>query len=144
MDKNEWTQKQLAEKVKMNTSVLNRIIKGKRPVDQDEIVAFSKVFGVTTDYLLGISGHPDVGVGKDGQLEIQFPEKVDSFDPAEIKKEFDSLAEINKIIDELGIEGMFFNDIEAWKNFTPEDVEDLRKHFEWIAHRAQERNKEKK
>lgn len=53
MDRKNWSQKQLAEKVKINTSVLNRIIKGTRPVRDDELKAFSNVLDTTTDYLLG-------------------------------------------------------------------------------------------
>ena len=53
---------------------------------------------------------------------------------------FNPLKKIKKIIKKLGLEGLFFQDIEAWKNFTPEDVEELRKHFEWVAHKAKERN----
>jgi transcriptional regulator with XRE-family HTH domain len=60
------------------------------------------------------------------------------------KPTYDPMSEINKMIKEFGIEQFGFFDIEKWKHFTPEDVEDLRKHFEWVAHKAKERNEEKK
>lgn len=57
---------------------------------------------------------------------------------------YDSLATINKIVKELGIEQMGFFDIDKWRNLSPEDVDDIRKHFEWVAQKAKERNEEKK
>ena len=48
-------QYELAEKLKMNPVVLNRIEKGTRPVRDEEILAISRYFNVSADYLLGKS-----------------------------------------------------------------------------------------
>jgi hypothetical protein len=69
----------------------------------------------------------------------------DRFSQHNIKDEtYDSLAEINNIIKELGVEDMGFFDIEKWKNLSPADVDEIRRHFEWVAQKAKERNEDKK
>lgn len=54
-EKNDMSQKQLSEKAKINTSVMNRIESGERPIRDDELVIFSKIFEVSTDYILGLT-----------------------------------------------------------------------------------------
>lgn len=46
-------QKELAESLGMNRSVLNRIENGTRPVRDDELKLFADYFNVSADYLLG-------------------------------------------------------------------------------------------
>lgn len=46
-------QKELAESLKMNRSVLNRIENGTRPIRDDELKIFADYFDVSADYLLG-------------------------------------------------------------------------------------------
>lgn len=46
-------QKELAENLSMNRSVLNRIENGTRPVRDDELKIFADYFNVSADYLLG-------------------------------------------------------------------------------------------
>lgn len=47
------TQKELANKININYSVMNRIESGERPVRDSEIVKIAKVLEVSTDYILG-------------------------------------------------------------------------------------------
>lgn len=47
------TQQELADNLKMNQSVVNRIERGTRPLRDDELKALAQYFGVSTDYLLG-------------------------------------------------------------------------------------------
>ncbi|MDF1509699.1 helix-turn-helix transcriptional regulator [Robertmurraya sp. DFI.2.37] len=54
-EKKGWKQKDLADKVNINVSVMNRIEKGSRPLSDSEIIKISKALEVTTDQLLGIS-----------------------------------------------------------------------------------------
>lgn len=119
-EKKEWSQRELAERVGINYSVVNRIEVGKRPVKDHEISKFADVFSVSTDYL----------VGKGNSVKPQH-------------NSYDSLEEINKLVKEFNIEQLGFFDIEKWKNFTPEDIDELRRHFEWVAQKAKERNEEK-
>ena len=46
-------QKELAESLNMNRSVLNRIENGTRPVRDDELKVIADYFNVSADYLLG-------------------------------------------------------------------------------------------
>ena len=46
-------QRELAEALYMNRSVLNRIENGTRPVRDDELKIFADYFNVSADYLLG-------------------------------------------------------------------------------------------
>ena len=46
-------QKELAESLNMNRSVLNRIENGTRPVRDDELKIIADYFNVSADYLLG-------------------------------------------------------------------------------------------
>lgn len=55
---------------------------------------------------------------------------------------YDSLAEINKLVEKYGIEQMGFFDIEEWKNLGPEDIRMLEEQFKLIVKLAKERNKE--
>lgn len=54
-DLNGLTQKELADKVKINYSVLSRIESGERPARDEEIKCISKVLNVSSDYLLGLT-----------------------------------------------------------------------------------------
>lgn len=47
------SQKELAEKINLNTSVMNRIESGERPIRDEELVKLSEIFDVSADYLLG-------------------------------------------------------------------------------------------
>ena len=49
------SQKELSEKANINTSVMNRIESGERAIRDDELIIFAKIFGVSTDYILGLS-----------------------------------------------------------------------------------------
>lgn len=52
-EKLDVTQRELAEKLSISPSVMNRIESGERPVRDEEIKKIAIFFGVTTDYLLG-------------------------------------------------------------------------------------------
>ena len=56
-EKRGLNQKELAEAVNMNRSVLNRIENGTRPVRDDELTIFADYFNVSADYLLGRKTH---------------------------------------------------------------------------------------
>lgn len=53
LDEHDMQQKELAEKIWIDPSVLNRIIKNRRPIRSDELSAIAKVFNISTDELLG-------------------------------------------------------------------------------------------
>lgn len=49
-----WTQREIAERLKLNVSVMNRIESGERPVRDQEIADIAMALETTSDYLLGI------------------------------------------------------------------------------------------
>lgn len=51
----EWNQRELAKRVNLNVSVMNRIESGERPVRDHELIAIADALDVTTDELLGRS-----------------------------------------------------------------------------------------
>jgi transcriptional regulator with XRE-family HTH domain len=51
-DKKGWKQKDLADKVNLNVSVMNRIEKGTRPLNDSEIIKIAAALEVSTEYLL--------------------------------------------------------------------------------------------
>lgn len=117
------TQEELAKKVNTKKTTISNYETGYSSPSNEMLADLANILDVDTDYLLGLSDIPSKSV------------ENNTYNP---------LYEIDKILSELKIKDIFFHDIEAWKNFTPEDVEELRKHFEWVAHKAKERNKEKK
>lgn len=54
-EERDWSQAELARRIKMNNTALNKIEKGTRKVSSTELEAFASVFNVSTDYLLGNS-----------------------------------------------------------------------------------------
>jgi HTH-type transcriptional regulator, competence development regulator len=91
---------------------------GQSQPDIETINKLAEFFNVTTDYLLG---RTDV-------LETRTEEE-------------NTLAIINQLIKEYGIEQMGFFDIEKWKSLSEEEIEEIIKHFEWVVHKAKEKNK---
>jgi HTH-type transcriptional regulator, competence development regulator len=89
---------------------------GNREPDFDTLNKIADYFEVSIDHLLGRE------------------EKV--------KTKEDSLEEVNKLVKEYGIEQFGFFDIEKWKDLSQEDIEEIKKHFEYVVFQAKQRNKE--
>lgn len=119
-EKNNLSQLELAKRLGIPNQNISNYERGFRHPDFDTLNMIADYFGVTTDYLLG-------------RTDVPYPD--DSYDP---------IKEIKKIADEYGIKDLSFYDLEEWKNFTKEDVEDIKKHFEYIAYRARKRKEEEK
>jgi len=119
-ERNDFSQKRVAESLGISNVQLSRYESGDRKPDPETLALLADFYNVSIDYIIGRTNNK------------------------KNNNEYNPLSEINQIIEELGIENLFFYDIEAWKNFSPEDVEELRKHFEWVAHKAKERNKGEK
>jgi len=115
------TMKEFGEKFSLAESTISGYENGNRKPDMDILSKFADFFNVSTDYLLGRTD------------EINLTNET-----------FDSLAEINKLVKEFGIDDFGFFDIEQWKSLSPEDVDELRRHFEWVAQKAKNRNEVKK
>lgn len=57
-ERRNWSQRELAKRIKINVSVMNRIESGERPLKDHELAELSRVLETTTDYLLGLSDNP--------------------------------------------------------------------------------------
>ncbi|KIL73731.1 helix-turn-helix domain-containing protein [Bacillus badius] len=112
-----YTQQEFAKRLGIPRSTYSNYEAGNREPDNSTLKLIAEKLETTTDYLLG---------------------RTD--DPKPSEEEFNSLAEINRMVKEYGIESFGFFDIEQWKKLSREDVEEIRKHFEWVAHKAKERN----
>ena len=66
------TQKQLARDLHIEASTLNGYIKGKRSPDYDTLIRMAQYFGVSTDYLLGVTnirkGSGEAGTVRENEL----------------------------------------------------------------------------
>ena len=53
-----WTQKELANRININVSVMNRIESNERPLKDHELILLANTFDVSIDYLLGRTNTP--------------------------------------------------------------------------------------
>ncbi|AJO22854.1 transcriptional repressor of PBSX gene [Heyndrickxia coagulans] len=120
------SQQQLADALNINRSTYARYELGQTQPDFETLEKIASFFDVSIDYL--IKGEDTTN----NSVKSNLPEHKN-----------DSLAEINKLIKEYGIEQIGFFDIDKWKNLSKDDIDEIRRHFEWVAQKAKERNDEK-
>lgn len=123
------SQYELAEKLGFSRGQLANYEQGKREPDYATLQKLADFFEVSADYLLGRTDKPR-------HEETAANNKND--------KEFNALEEIKKLCDEYGIEDFGFFDISKWREMTPDDVEEIRKHFEYIMFQVNKRKDEEK
>jgi transcriptional regulator with XRE-family HTH domain len=116
------TQKDLADRFNVGESTIGMYERDEREPSFEFVKQLADFFNVTTDYLLGRTDDPNPPESKDNE-------------------ELGTLARINHLIKEYGIEQMGFFDIEKWKQLSEEEIEEIVKHFEWVVHKAREKNK---
>jgi HTH-type transcriptional regulator, competence development regulator len=122
-EKHNLTQERAGEIFGLTKYQIHRYESGISNPDPDIINKFADYYGVSADYLLGRTDNPN-------------PPENDG-----IPEELNTLAKINQLIKEYGIEQMGFFDIEKWKSLSEEEIEEIIKHFEWVVHKAKEKNK---
>lgn len=111
-----WSQRELAKRVDLNASVMNRIESGERPIKDFELDKIASVLDTTTDYLLGRTDNPNPPNGN-----------------------FNPMDEINKLLKKYDIDQSGFFDIEKWKAMGPEEIKQLEDYFEFITSRAKKK-----
>jgi HTH-type transcriptional regulator, competence development regulator len=121
--KRNMTQKDLADVFNLSESTIGMYERDEREPSFEFVRQLADFFNVTTDYLLGRTDLPH-GYTTETKTE-----------------EENTLAKINQLIKEYGIEQMGFFDIEKWKSLSEEEIEEIIKHFEWVVHKAKEKNK---
>lgn len=115
------TQKDLADRFNVGESTIGMYERDEREPSFEFVKQLADFFNVTTDYLLGRTDDPNP--------------------PGSDNEELGTLARINELIKEYGIEQMGFFDIEKWKQLSEEEIEEIVKHFEWVVHKATQKNK---
>ena len=81
----------------------------------------SDFFEVTTDYILDRS------------------KKINDNED----NEFDSINEINKLLEKYEIDDMAFFDIEKWKSMSPEQIRELESYFQYLVQKSKEIDKKR-
>ena len=115
-EKKNWSQRELAKRVDLNASVMNRIESGERPIKDFELDKIASVLDTTTDYLLGRTDNPNPPNGN-----------------------FNPMDEINKLLKKYDIDQSGFFDIEKWKAMGPEEIKQLEDYFEFITSKAKDK-----
>ncbi|NUK31013.1 helix-turn-helix transcriptional regulator [Parageobacillus sp. VR-IP] len=118
-----WTQEYVADLVGVARTTYTAYERGTKQPQLDTVNKLADLFEVSADYLLGRTDNPN-------------PPETD-----DIPEELNTLAKINQLIKKYGIEQMGFFDIEKWKSLSEEEIEEIIKHFEWVVHKAKEKNK---
>jgi HTH-type transcriptional regulator, competence development regulator len=121
-----WTQEYVADLVGVARPTYTAYERGTKQPQLETVNKLADLFEVSADYLLGRTNEP-YGHASETRTE-----------------EENTLAIINQLIKEYGIEQMGFFDIEKWKSLSEEEIEEIIKHFEWVVHKAKDRNKTSK
>ncbi|MCP8970536.1 helix-turn-helix domain-containing protein [Ectobacillus ponti] len=113
------TQEEVAAHLEISRARYSHYENGRSEPDNEMLQRMASYYDTSSDYLLGITNDKS-------------PVKVETYD---------SLTEITKYVQQLGITQMGFLDIEKWKNLGPEEVEDIKRHFDYVLHKAMEKKK---
>lgn len=96
---NGYTLKQLGEMLNLGEITMSMYESGKRNPDYDTLIKLSQIFGVTTDYLLGVSDIRDLNTTKPS-AENTTSYEVDDLSE-ESKKELEKYIHLLKLKDQM-------------------------------------------
>lgn len=119
------TQEELGKRINVTKVSVSGYENGNRMPDTETLQNIADYFNVSIDYLLGRS-------------ENKIAEDEESSQPVHNN----SLDELNQLIQEHGIEQFGFFDIDKWKKLGPEQIDEIRRHFEWVVQKAKELEEE--
>ncbi|MGD6847257.1 helix-turn-helix domain-containing protein [Rossellomorea aquimaris] len=117
------TQEEVAGRIGISRARYSHYENGRSEPDTETLNKLADFYDVSVDYLLGRTDDPNETLNNKGNNSS-------------------SLDEINKLVKEYGIEQFGFFDIEKWKDLSSEDIEEIKKHFEYVVFQAKQRNKE--
>jgi HTH-type transcriptional regulator, competence development regulator len=118
------TQEEVAACIGISRARYSHYENGRSEPDTETLNKLADYYDVSVDYLLGRTDDPNETLkNKDSNHNS-------------------SLDEINKLVKEYGIEQFGFFDIEKWKDLSQEDIEEIKKHFEYVVFQAKQRNKD--
>lgn len=121
-EKRRWSQLFVAEKIGITNTVLSNYERDYRDPDTDTLKKLANLYDVSVDYLLGRTDNP-----------VPITDK--EYDPIEDLKQF----MIENNLQDMNLS--FFN-IEDWKKLNKDDIEEIKRHFEWVVEKAKQREKE--
>ncbi|UOQ43389.1 helix-turn-helix domain-containing protein [Halobacillus salinarum] len=116
-ENNNLSQKRVSEALGVSNVQLSRYESGSRQPDYETLKKIADYFEVSIDYLFGRS----------------FNSKDDI-----VTEEFDSIKEINKLLDKYEIDDLSFFDIEKWKSMSPEQIRELESYFQYLVQKSKE------
>lgn len=119
------TQKELAKRVNVSPQVISNWEREYTTPDSDDVAKVADVLDVSTEFLLCRTNDPN------GQIVKEPP------------AEYNTISEINKLVKKYGIEQFGFFDIEKWKELGPEEIDEIRRHFDWVLAKKKQLDKEK-
>ncbi|UOQ91478.1 helix-turn-helix domain-containing protein [Halobacillus shinanisalinarum] len=118
------TQSKLANEIKTTKGTISNYENGYSTPSNEMLISLANALDVSVDYLLGRS-----------ETTVKESEE----------KEYDTIDEINKLMDKYGIEDAAFFDLEKWKAMGPEQIRELESYFQYLLRKSKElEEKEKK
>ncbi|WP_246060396.1 helix-turn-helix domain-containing protein [Peptoniphilus catoniae] len=116
------TQKELADKVKVTPKAISFYELNQREPSNELLLSFSKIFNVSTDYLLGRSSNPKLS--RKNELDIQkvLKEMQNNFDEGSLQMQLDGEKlddEVIKYILDNMEDALTIAKIKAKEKFTP-------------------------
>ncbi|MFB4471732.1 helix-turn-helix domain-containing protein [Oceanobacillus caeni] len=118
--KHKLSQKDVAEYLGLTESGYGYYEQGRNEPSIEILIKLSTKYSVSIDYLTGRTDNPN-------------PPNEDTYD---------SLSEINKLLEKYGIDQSGFFDIEKWKNLGPEEIRQLESYFQFMVQEAEKKNKQ--
>lgn len=115
------SRERLAKVIGVSYSTIAKYESGTREPDFKTLDKMSDFFEVTTDYILDRS------------------KKINDNED----NEFDSINEINKLLEKYEIDDMAFFDIEKWKSMSPEQIRELESYFQYLVQKSKEIDKKR-
>ncbi|WP_245415715.1 helix-turn-helix domain-containing protein [Alteribacter populi] len=119
-------QADLAKKVNVSPQVISNWERGYTHPNHADVSRLSDALNCSTEYLHGKTKKQDY-----------IKEEKDNYDPLEDLKQY--MIENNLQDMDFG-----FYDIEKWKKLSKEDIEEIKRHFDWVVARAEQMEKEDK
>lgn len=110
------SQKYIADKLGITRQGYGHYETGRNEPDSKTLIKLTEILDCTADYLYGNTDTPKTS-----------------------EEDFDSLAALKEIVQDLGIEDLFFHNINDIKNLSPEAVDDIRNHLEYTIYKERQR-----
>ncbi|SEI12975.1 DNA-binding transcriptional regulator, XRE-family HTH domain [Halobacillus karajensis] len=117
------TQNELANKIKTTKGTISNYENDYSTPSNEMLISLANALDVSVDYLLGRS-ETTVNQTKEN--------------------EYNTINEINKLMDKYGIEDAAFFDLEKWKAMGPEQIRELESYFQYLLRKSKELEEENK